>query len=318
MSLFVLLHRSFAILVIIATIGPAAALAQDSDQGSWRFGVIESYDSPSHAKRLGVGWTRATFHWAEVQPDSPQTWTPHLSDEQIEAEIEAGRMIVGLLIGIPDWARAEDRLPQGLWAAYDDPANSWANYVRQAVSTYKGRIDHWIIWNEPDIRAGELAHTWDGSVADFAQLQRSGYLAAKTANSQAVIHLPAFTYWADYFAGSEQYMALLLDEILEDPQAAANNYYFDIATAHLYFQPGQIYDLLTLFTNIMRERGLQQPIWLVETNAPPLNDPDWLVPNWTLSVTQQEQGRFHAPGPGLGAGGRSRTNRRLQVDGYGR
>jgi hypothetical protein len=137
-----------------------------------------------------------------------------------------------------------------------------------------------------------LAHTWDGSVADFAQLQRSAYLAAKEANPQAVIHLPAFTYWADYFDGSEQYMALLLDKILEDPQAAANNYYFDVATAHLYFQPGQIYDLLMLFTNIMRERGLPQPIWLVETNAPPLNDPDWLVPNWTLSVTQQEQAAF--------------------------
>ncbi len=292
MSFSSLLHRCFAFAFIIATIAPEPALAQDSDQGGWRFGVIESYDSPSHADRLGVGWTRVTFHWAEVQPDGVQSWTPGFTDEQIEAEIAAGRMVVGLLIGIPDWARAEDRLPQGLWAAHDDPANSWANYVRQAVSKYKGRIDHWIIWNEPDIRQGELAHTWDGSVADFAQLQRSAYLAAKEANPRAVIHLPAFTYWADYVAGSEQYMALLLDQILADPQAMANNYYFDVATAHLYFQPGQIYDLLGLFTNIMRERGLQQPIWLVETNAPPKNDPDWLVPNWTLSVTQQEQAAF--------------------------
>ena len=289
-----LLIRGLFLLALIAGIVPDSTQAQESDGESWRFGVIESYESPSHAQRLGVGWTRVTFHWAEIQSGEEEAWTPPLSDEQIASEIDAGRMMVGLLIGIPDWARAEDRLPQGLWAPYDDPANSWANYVSQTVSRYQGRIDHWIIWNEPDIRESELAHTWDGSVADFAQLQRSAYLAAKEANPQAVIHLPAFTYWADYQAGDEQYMALLLDQILEDPQAAANNYYFDVATAHLYFQPGQIYDLLGLFTNIMRERGLQQPIWLVETNAPPINDAAWPVPNWTLSVTEQEQAAFMA------------------------
>ena len=104
---------------------------------------------PATQKRLGVGWTRVTFHWAEVQPGGAQSWTPRISDEQIASEIDAGRMIVGLLIGIPDWARAEDRLPRGLWTAHDDPANTWANYVSQVVSRYEGQIDHWVIWNEP-------------------------------------------------------------------------------------------------------------------------------------------------------------------------
>jgi hypothetical protein len=160
------------------------------------------------------------------------------------------------------------------------------------VTRYKGRIDHWIIWNEPDIREGELGHTWDGTVADFAQLQRVAYLTAKKANPESVIHLAAFTYWSDYYAGSEQYMARLLDEIMTDSEAVDRNYYFDIASAHLYFQPDQIYDLLGQFIDIMRERDLNQSIWLVETNAPPKNDPAWLVPNWTLSVTELEQAAY--------------------------
>jgi hypothetical protein len=204
----------------------------------------------------------------------------------------AGQSHVGLLIGIPDWARDAADLPKGLWLPPTNPANTWAAFVRQAVSRYRGRIDHWIIWNEPDIAETEIAHTWDGSVADFAQLQRSAYLAAKEANPNAVIHLSAFTYWADYYAGTEQYMARLLDEIRTDPQAPQHNYYFDVATAHLYFQPNQIYDLLGLFSGIMRERGLMQPIWLVETNAPPKDDPAWTVADWTLSVTQDEQAAF--------------------------
>jgi len=89
MSLSSFLYRCFAFLLLVAAIVPDSALAQDGDEGGWRFGVIESYESPSHAKRLGVGWTRVTFHWAEVQPDGAQTWTPSLSDEQITAEIDA-------------------------------------------------------------------------------------------------------------------------------------------------------------------------------------------------------------------------------------
>ncbi|MBE2198224.1 MAG: hypothetical protein IAE79_06400 [Anaerolinea sp.] len=257
-----------------------------------RFGVIESYENVDAATDLSVAWTRVRFQWAEVQAGGPNTWTPTVSDAQIEAELAAGREVIGLLIGIPDWARDPNRLPQGLWLPHDDPGNTWAIFVREVVGRWHGRITHWIIWNEPDIAATEIAHTWDGSVADFAQLQRVAYLAAHNANPDAIIHLSAFTYWADVYAGTEQYMARLLDELLADPEAAAHNAYFDVATAHLYFQPIQIYDLLIFFQEIMRTRGLTQPIWLVETNAPPMDDPTWPVPDPTLRVTLREQAAF--------------------------
>lgn len=269
---------------------PAPAAAQTT--GDWRFGVVESYTAPNSARELGTAWTRVRFQWADVQAGGPDTWTPEVTDALLEQELAAGRLVVGLLIGIPDWARDEEGLPQGLWLAHDDPANSWGAFVRQVAEQYAGRIDHWVIWNEPDIEAAAVAHTWDGSVADFAQLQRVAYLAAKEANPDAVIHLAAFTYWADVAAGREQYMARLLDQIMSDPQAAQHGFYFDVATAHLYFQPDQIYDLLLLFQEIMRERGIEKPIWLVETNAPPHDDPAWPVPERTLSVMQDEQAAF--------------------------
>lgn len=280
------------LLSIVAISFAKETTAQGEADDNSRFGIVESYESPAQAARLGISWTRATFHWAEMQPIGPESWQSHKDAQQIESEIDAGRMVVGLLIGIPDWARSENNLPKGLWSSPEQEENLWANYVREMVTRYKGRIDHWIIWNEPDIREGELGHTWDGTVADFAQLQRVAYLTAKKANPESVIHLAAFTYWSDYYAGSEQYMARLLDEIMTDSEAVDRNYYFDIASAHLYFQPDQIYDLLGQFIDIMRERDLNQSIWLVETNAPPKNDPAWLVPNWTLSVTELEQAAY--------------------------
>ncbi len=285
----------FAFLLLPLLASPAAADATPTPAPPLpnpQFGVIESSENPAAATELGVGWTRLIFHWGEIQAGGPDSWTPKFSDAEIDAELAAGREVVGLLIGIPDWARDERLLPRGLWFAVDDPENSWATFVRQVVLRYNGRINHWIIWNEPDIAASEIAHTWDGSVADFAQLQRVAYLTAKATNPAAVIHLSAFTYWADVYAGKEQYMARLLDELLADPAAAAHNAYFDVATAHLYFQPAQIYDLLLLFQEIMRQRGLTQPIWLVETNAPPVDDPTWPVRAHHLYVTQTEQAAF--------------------------
>jgi hypothetical protein len=253
----------------------------------WRFGVIESYEAPGEASALGASWTRVEFHWAETQPNGSGEWLPQVSDAQINGEVNAGRLVTGLLIGIPGWAQDGNGLPKGLWLPHDDPNNTWAVFVRDAVSRYQGRIDHWVIWNEPDISAGAVAHTWNGSVRDLFQLQRTAYLAAKETNPNVVIHLPAFTHFWD-----PGYFNRFLDEVVADPSAADHDYYFDVATAHLYFQPGTIYDIIQVFYGAMGGHGIWKPIWLVEANAPPIDDPDWPVPNWTLSVTLAEQAAF--------------------------
>lgn len=256
--------------------------------GDIRFGVIESFEDPAAAARLGAAWTRIRFQWADVQPDGPDDWEPPLDDEALAAELAAGREVVGLLIGIPAWARDRGGLPRGLSLPLDDPDNTWAVFVAQVVTRYAGRIDRWIIWNEPDIDDRDApGHTWDGTIEEFVQLQRTAYLTAQSANPDAIIHLGAFTYFWD-----PDYFARFLDEVAADPDAATHNYYFDVATAHLYFQPNAVYNILYAFRRVMDDHGLEQPIWLVETNAPPMNDPYWEVDNWTLAVTLNEQAAF--------------------------
>ena len=271
----------------------AEATAQESAPVDWRFGLIETVDSPSQAAAAGAAWTRVRFHWSQVQAGGPDTWTPAVDEAEIDREVAEGRLVVGLLIGIPDWARDDDLLPRGLWLPPDDPGNLWATFVREAVSRYRGRIDHWIIWNEPDIWDKDApGHTWDGDLDDFAQLQRTAYLVAREVNSDAVIHLGAFTYFWDANYDRPQYFGRLLDVLTADPEAAEHNYYFDVATAHLYFQPHFIYEILQTFRQIMSDRGLDKPLWLVETNAPPIDDPAWPVAEPTLRVTLDEQAAF--------------------------
>ncbi len=263
--------------------------AQEDEEPTNPFGVIESYEDPGKADSLGVSWTRVRFQWAEVQAEGADSWETAVSDEQIDAEINAGRDVVGLLIGIPEWARDENDLPRGLYLPHDNLDNTWAQFVREAVSRYAGRIDHWIIWNEPDISDPHTpGHTWDGDVNDFMQLLRIAFLVAKETNPDALIHLPAITYFWD-----PDYIDTFFDTLVAQPGAAENGYFFDVATTHLYFQPNHVYDLLHFFYKSMHRHGItDKPVWLVETNAPPIDDPYWTVEAWTLSVTLNEQAAY--------------------------
>lgn len=286
--------KHFLFCVLLLTIisvggGMNTAVAHPAYQtAGWRFGVVESYENPAAATTLGVGWTRVKFHWAIAQQGGPGTWTPDLSEEKINSELAAGRTVVGLLIGLPEWAN-EDGLPRGLALPHDDPNNSWGVFVQDVVGRYDGRINHWIIWNEPDIGdANAPGHTWNGTIEQFVQLQRTAYLMAKQTNPNAIIHLPAFTHFWD-----PDYIYNFLDVVVTDPSAADNDYYFDVVTAHLYFQPDSIYTLIQSFAGAVNSRGIpSKPLWLVETNAPPIDDPAWPVPNYTFVVTQYEQAAF--------------------------
>src|SRR5512143_2722738 len=242
-----------------------------------RFGVVDAFDNPAAATQLGAGWTRVRFPWATLQPDNDGEWNNNFfSDNQLATELAAGREVVGLIVNTPPWALQDGNVPgvpSGLSLRDDDPNNVWAAFVRKIVSRYAGRINHWVIWNEPDIwDPGYPGRTWGGSPKDFFQLQRVAYNVIKATNPNAVVHLSAFTYFWDTNYGRTPFFKLLLDEILKDRDAAAHNYYFDVASANLYFQTDNIYDLVAWHHQQMIDHGFDKPLWLTETNAAPSND----------------------------------------------
>ncbi len=242
---------------------PIPAAADGPDR---RFGAIETYANPAAASALGAGWTRVTFEWNRIQPNSPEEWNVvPISDAVLANELAQGREVVGLLITTPGWATDVGLgagVPQGLYLPVDDPNNRWAVFVRTIVTRYAGRINRWTIWNEPEIPAGSPDMTWGGSVEDFVQLLRVAYTVAKQSNPNALIHLPAITHWHD-----EHWFGRFLDTLVADPGAAANNYYFDVATLHLYHEPEKIYDITTHYYRQMHNRNIYKPFWIAETNA---------------------------------------------------
>jgi hypothetical protein len=237
-----------------------------------RFGVVDAGARPADATNLGVGWERMVFWWKSLQPTGPDSWNAFAvnHDKTIDSEIAAGRQVVGLLINTPDWAAAKPSdhgtsPPKGLYLPYNDPNNYWGHFVGLIAKHYAGRIDNWIIWNEVTISSGQF-HTWSGTTADYAQLVKVAYLAARAANPQAKIILAGDPYWYDHGA---QFVNLLKQLTADHTHHA----YFDVGNLHLYSRPSDMAVIVKWYRGELARFGLNKPIWIAETNAIPYDDP---------------------------------------------
>ena len=269
-----------------------------------RFGAIESFWAAQEAAELGVGWERILFYWNEIQPKDSEDWnTLHVLEEWLVEAESHDRRVVGLLKNTPAWATDGDPysgVPRGLYLPVDDPENLWANYIRRIVEYYAPRgVHNWIIWNEPEIAAGVYGHEFDGSVEDYARLLQVAYLVAKENDPEAVIHLAGYSYWHD-----PDYLDKLFKVITAEPEAAGNNYFFDVISLHIYFRVETVGELVQLVEDKQQKYGLEKPIWVNETNAAPNLDPWWPVerPQFQVDLDQQAWFIVQAYALGFGAG----------------
>jgi hypothetical protein len=256
-----------------------------------RFGAVETYHAPEAADEARVGWTRIILYWSELERQGPDDWNVfHAPMDRIDREIAGGREVVGMLLHTPAWATdgtVGTGVPKGLYLPVDDPDNLWAAFVRKVVGIYRGHIDRWIIWNEPDIPIDVYGAQWEGTITDYYQLVKVAYLAAHQANPDVKIHLGGLTYWHN-----RTYLHDLLAIASADPTAAEHGDYFDVVSAHIYFQPDTTQEMIGSIQQALADFGLDRPIWINETNAPPFDDPThpWDTP--LFPVTQQMQTAF--------------------------
>lgn len=141
------------------------------------------------ARAAGLRWVR--FHdgssigkWPVAEPQQGR-WEYY--DTQVDAAHQAGLAMLGMLDGAPEWVASRKRTGYfGYWHIPDKPGavEHWRTYVRNVVGHYKGRIDHWELWNEP---WGPWWREAGGSTELFAELMKTAYSEAKLANPGATI-----------------------------------------------------------------------------------------------------------------------------------
>ena len=260
---------TWVILTILVSLTTTPISAQDDNI----FGVVEGFWFPDVTCDLNAGWERIIFDWAQHQPEKADDWhTLNVDDRWLKAANQCNREIVALLKNTPAWATDGTPgagVPRGLDLPVDDPDNVWASFVHRAAAYYASRgVNHFIIWNEPDIAPDTYGFEFEGTVEDYARLLKVGYLAAKQGNPASVIHLAGTTYWHDVNAGQRLYMDRLLEVIVNDPDAPANDFFFDIFSLHIYFRTDTVYDITTQARELLDSYDLQDKrIWINETNA---------------------------------------------------
>ena len=183
-----------AILLIATPATPSAAQAPTLDT---RFGVAEGFRNPSVMADIGAGWERVVLPWDQIQPDGPGDFS--WLGITIPASSCSGELNRGVAHRRP--ARSSRQpgrpptrdhgrrsAPRNLDLPFDDPEQLLGPLrVRDGASYYAGRIDEWIIWNEPEFKPGDAGaggtYTWLGTDEEFAQLLKVGYLARQARQS---------------------------------------------------------------------------------------------------------------------------------------
>jgi hypothetical protein len=157
-------------------------------------------------------------------------------------------------------------------------------------------VHNWIIWNEPDIAPDVYGHEFSGSMADYYQLVKVAYLSIKQVDPNAKIHLGGMTYWHD-----PSWLGRFLQMVAADPDAAANNYYFDIISLHIYFRPETIPQIVGNAFAAQQQAGIPlKAVWINETNARPSTDPEWPVQVQAFELDLEQQAWYITQAYALG------------------
>jgi len=274
------------------------------------FGVVEGFWLPDDICELGAGWERIIFDWAQHQPDGADSWnTLNIDERWLRAATACNREVIAIVKTTPAWATdgmSGIGVPRGLYLPIDGPENVWANFMRRAAAFYAPLgVTRFIIWNEPDIDAGTYGYEFAGSLDDYFQLLKVASLAARQGNPDVQIMIAGTTYWHDVNEGQRLYVDRLLERITQDPEAAANAYYFDAVSLHIYFRTDTITQIVGAFSALLDQYSISdKSVWITEMNASPNLDPLWQIerPQWQITLDQQASFVIQAAALGLAAG----------------
>ncbi len=167
-------------------------------------------------------WVKQEIPWREVEGSGKDQWQWTASD-RIMGQIDAHQLkVITRLSTQPAWAAPNTPLPE---VSPPDDLQDFYDYVYAVADRYKGRIDAYQIWNEPN-----LAREWGGrppNPAEYVEMLKVSYKAVKAADPNAIVISAGMapTTRHDDYAMPDSYFI----QGMYDAGAAA---YFDVLGVH--------------------------------------------------------------------------------------
>lgn len=131
------------------------------------------------AQGLGVGWVKHQVQWHTIE-HGPDDFDWENLDRVVEGAHQFGFQVLLSVTRAPDWTR-EAELEGGPPADYAE----FGRFMEQLVGRYRGRVQAYELWNEPN-----LAREWRGDTLDparFVALVAEGARGVRAADPNTVV-----------------------------------------------------------------------------------------------------------------------------------
>ena len=127
---------------------------------------------------LGTRWILHTFYWSSIENEHG-VWNFQNLDEIVDMANQAGIKILGVL------AYGNQNIQTNKTSSRYIPSDDiplFLEYVRRTAAHFRGRVDAWCIWNEPN-----TSHFWKGTNAEFYELTRLTADAVREVDSEVIL-----------------------------------------------------------------------------------------------------------------------------------
>jgi uncharacterized Zn-binding protein involved in type VI secretion len=164
-----------------------------------------------------------------------------------------GMHVLGILGFPPTWASTAPADAPRPWV-YKPKLDAWERYVEAVTRHFAGLVDHWEIWNEPNISV-----FWEPKpdAKEFLDVVRTGYAAAKRGNPKCTVITPGL-------AGAGEYGGDFLGEMIRGGAVPS----CDALSIHPYRQTtpeeSDLVGDLTRIATLCEQHGGRRPLWLTE------------------------------------------------------
>ena len=176
-------------------------------------------------REMGAPWIVEYFPWGYIEPAKGQFDWQH-ADMVVDHAVNQGLTVMARLDFVPEWARPKDTTFRYL---DEDHYEDYGDFVYAFVDRFQGRVDYFVIWNEPN-----LSFEWGYRPVDpeaYTELLKVAYRRAKEANPDCYV-LNGGLAPTIAREGNEWGLSDLL--FLQRMYDAGAKEYFDILSIHAY------------------------------------------------------------------------------------
>lgn len=209
------------------------------------------------------GWRSFESVWTKVEPERAR-WNLEKLDGQVALALANGVDLMLALQSPPTWASSRPNefgccTPLAQNGNRAPPANieDWRHYVRTIATRYKGKVNYYELWNEPN-----ESRFFSGSLDDLIALNRAAYQELKAVDPFVTVVSSGMSPCCQSLQYLEEYFR----------KGGAQN--FDVLGYHFYVAPKPpeaSLEKIAAVRRLAQKYGIKKPLWNTESGWKILN-----------------------------------------------